>query len=64
MILGCVGVKRKWPGREVLSRQQLIEGRVYSVMGYDSRLPQFWKRLNLGLPLCGRKIYVFGESIP
>jgi hypothetical protein len=64
MILGCIGVKSKWPGKSEMNKQDLVESRVYSVFGYDHRLPSFWKQIGLRMPLSGRRIYVFGESIP
>jgi hypothetical protein len=62
MIRGCIGVKNKWP--ENLSKTEILEARVYSIFGYDSRINKFWKQLKLRFPFEGRKIFVFGESIP
>lgn len=43
MCLSAVHLKSRWPVSEV-GQDNLVEGRLYTVFGYDRRLPTFWKR--------------------
>jgi hypothetical protein len=50
----------RWP--EIGGADNIIDGRVYTVFGYDHRLEEFWEKLGRE-PFLGRKIFVFSEGL-
>jgi hypothetical protein len=61
MCLSAVQFKSAWPTSEV-GQDAIVEGRLYTVFGYDSRLAEFWKRWGFK-DYVGRKMFVFNEAL-
>jgi hypothetical protein len=59
MILSSVKESYNWPDFD--TREEFIEGRIYTIFGYDRRLPSFWKQLGFK-DYVGRRIYEFQEA--
>jgi hypothetical protein len=59
MILSCCKESWNWPQFD--TREEFIEGRVYSIFGFDHRLPTFWNKMGFQ-DYVGRRIYEFSEA--
>jgi hypothetical protein len=59
MILSASKLSWNWPNFD--ERDDFIDGRLYSILGFDHRLPDFWKRLRRK-PYEGRRLYEFIEA--
>jgi hypothetical protein len=54
--------KQSWNWPDFDNRDDFIDGRLYSIFGFDHRLHNFWKKLRRR-PYVGRKIFEFSEAV-
>lgn len=60
MVAACCTVRTFLPRLPSLS--DLVDGRIYSIFGYDCRLPEFGHSLGL-LPFDGRRMFVLADHL-